>query len=258
MIRVMTMYQSFAYLYDQFMSEVPYKKWVDYIEKIWEKHDAKPELVLDLACGTGNVSIELAKRGYDMTGVDLSFEMLDVAREKCRGEDVDSILFLQQDMREFELYGTVNSIVCICDGINYLLEEEDVETTMKLVDNYLHPDGLFIFDVNTAYKYKNVLGNQIFTDIREDCAYIWENDYDEEECINTYGLTLFNEEKSGLYRKYEEEHYQRAYTIDFMKKAIVGAGLKLEGVYDAFTFNPPTDESERVYFVAREIKKECK
>lgn len=251
------MYESFAYLYDQFMSDVPYKDWVDYIEKIWEKHDLKPELVLDLACGTGSVTIELAKRGYDMTGVDLSFEMLDVARMKTAEAGLGSVLYLQQDMREFELYGTVNSIVCICDSLNYLLEEEDVEETIGWMDNYLHPGGLLIFDVNTHYKYKEKLGTGTFTDVREDCAYIWENHYDEEEQVNTYDLTLFNEEESGLYRRYEEEHYQRAYDIDFLMKAIDKAGLELVATYDAFTFEPPHEKSERIYFVAREIKKEA-
>lgn len=251
------MYESFAYLYDQFMSDVPYKEWVDYIEKIWDKHDLEPELVLDLACGTGSVTIELAKRGYDMTGIDLSFEMLDVARMKTAEARLSSVLYLQQDMREFELYGTVNSIVCICDSMNYLLEEEDVEETIGWMDNYLHPGGLLIFDVNTHYKYKEKLGAGTFTDVRENCAYIWENYYDEEERINTYDLTLFNEEESGLYRRYEEEHYQRAYDIDFIKKAIAKAGLELVATYDAFTFDPPHEKSERIYFVAREIKKEA-
>ena len=139
------MYQEFAHVYDEFMEVISYTEWADYIEAVWNKHEIKPELVLDLACGTGGLAVELSKRGYDMIGADLSVDMLEEAREKAMEEEQD-ILFLQQDMREFELYGTVQSILCTCDSLNYLLELRDLEKVFALVDNYLDPNGVFVFD----------------------------------------------------------------------------------------------------------------
>ncbi|MBQ7916190.1 MAG: class I SAM-dependent methyltransferase, partial [Firmicutes bacterium] len=134
------MYQQFAEVYDEFMQDVPYSQWADYIEALWRHHGLQPHLVLDLACGTGSLTVELAKRGYDMIGADQSEDMLYQAREKAEEEEQE-ILFLEQDMREFELYGTVDSIVCTCDSLNYLLEDEDVQQVFKLADNYLDPGG---------------------------------------------------------------------------------------------------------------------
>ena len=175
--------------------------------------------------------------------------MLSVAREK---QDSEQILYLQQDMRSFELYGTVRAVVSICDCMNYLLEEEDLLKTFQLVNNYLDPDGIFIFDFNTIYKYKEVMGDTVIAENREDCSFIWENYYDVEEEINEYDLTVFVQEEGDLFRRYCETHYQRAYSLETVRALIEKAGMEVLAIYDAFTYNKPKPDSERVYFVARE------
>lgn len=247
------MYNSLAYVYDRFMDEIPYDQWVTYIKEIWHRYNCQPGLVLDLACGTGEISLRLAKEGYDVIGLDLSEDMLHVAREKAMEADQD-ILFLNQDMCEFELYGTVASILCICDGLHYLESNEELLDTFKLANNYLDPGGLFIFDLNTKKKYKN-LGDSVFTDVQDDCAYIWENEYVEEEDMNAYHVTIFNREDNNLYSRHEESHYLKIHDPEEVGQLIAEAGLELLGVYDACTFNEATADSDRVYFVAREVTK---
>ena len=248
------MCQEFAHVYDEFMEVISYTEWADYIEKIWEKHALKPELVLDLACGTGGLAVELSKRGYDMIGADLSIDMLEEAREKAI-EEQQNVLFLQQDMREFELYGTVQSIVCTCDSLNYLLDLEDIEKVFRLADNYLDPEGLFVFDINTEYKYKEVLADNVFADTYEDAAFIWQNEYDEVQRLNEYMVTFFVADDKNAYQRGEELHIQKAYSVDEIKYCIEKAGLKLEAVYDGMTLQEPNEKSERLCFVVREQKK---
>ena len=165
--------------------------------------------MLDLGCGTGALTELLAKKGYDMIGVDNSLEMLEIAREKQISQGLD-ILYLLQDMREFELYGTVGGIVCCCDSLNYILEEEDLLQVFRLVNNYLDPGGVFLFDMNTEYKYREVLGENTIAENREEASFIWENYYQESSRINEYAVTLFVREPDGRYNKQEEFHYQRA------------------------------------------------
>jgi len=164
-----------------------------------------------------------------------------------------------QDMREFELYGTVDCIISLCDSLNYITDENDLLEVFRLADNYLEPNGLFIFDMNTEYKFKEILGNNTFAEAEEEAAYIWENFYDEEEKINEYYVSFFvRDKKSQMYRRFEEEHYEKAYSLETVKKLLNKAGLKFLAVYDAFTFDVPKAESERVYFIAQEIKKNKK
>ncbi|TCK92389.1 methyltransferase family protein [Natranaerovirga hydrolytica] len=249
----MATYESFATVYDRFMDEVPYEEWVQYIEKLFNAYSMDSKLILDLGCGTGNVTLPLSKKGYEMIGIDNSEEMLMIAKEKASQEKAN-ILYLNQDMREFELYGTVGCVISICDSINYILEESDLLDVFKLVNNYLDPEGLFIFDLNTEYKYKSVLGNNVFGENKEHCSYIWENYYYEEDSINEYNLTLFVEE-NGLYRKYEEEHYQKAYDIETIKDLLKKSGLEFLEAYDAFTMTKPKADSERIYIIAKEKEK---
>ncbi|MBO8433798.1 MAG: class I SAM-dependent methyltransferase [Tyzzerella sp.] len=251
----MGVYESFASVYDIFMGEIDYDSWVSYIEKIWEKEKLSPEIVLDLGCGTGSVTERLAKKGYEMIGIDLSEDMLSNARDKAYNENLD-ILYLCQDMREFELYGTVNCILSLCDSLNYITDEEELLKVFKLVDNYLHPKGLFIFDMNTEYKFKNIYADNTYAETTENSAYIWENFYDENEKINEYYMNFFIEDdETGGYERFEECHYEKAYSIETVKSLIEKAGMEFVAVYDAYTFNPPREDSERLFFVAREIKK---
>ena len=155
-------------------------------------------------------------------------------------------------MREFELYGTVKAIVSVCDSVNYILEEEELEEVFRLVNNYLDPGGVFIFDFNTVYKYREILGDQTIAENREECSFIWDNYYYEEERINEYELSLFiREEDSELYRKYQETHFQKAYDLETMKRLITQSGLEYITAYDAFTKEAPTKASERIYVIAR-------
>ena len=249
-----SMYQEFAKVYDRFMQSIPSKEWADYLESIWRRHAWQPNLVLDLACGTGSVTVELAKRGYDMLGADISPDMLEIAQEKAREASQD-ILFLMQDMREFELYGTVDSVISTCDSMNYMVEEEDLEQVFRLVENYLDPQGLFVFDMKTPYLYREVMGERVFADTTEDAAFIWQNYFYEEEQINEYQVTFFYQE-GAHYTRREETHYQKAYPIQTVLSLLEKSHLKIEGVYDAFTFQKPSAKSECVCFVAREQRKE--
>lgn len=245
-------YTSFASVYDTFMDNIPYEEWAEYVIGLLKEYGVGDGLVLDLGCGTGNMTELLASAGYDMIGVDNAEEMLDIAMEK-RAKSRHDILYLLQDMREFELYGTVKAIVCICDSINYITDEEDLLEVFRLANNYLDPKGIFIFDFNTVYKYREVLGDQTIAEDRDDCSFIWDNYYYEDEQINEYELSLFiKEQDSDLYRKYQEIHYQKAYDLPTMKGLVEQSGLEYIAAYDAFTKNKPTAKSERIYVIAKE------
>lgn len=265
-------YTSFASVYDKFMDNVPYEEWAEYVISILHQYSIEDGLVCDLGCGTGSLTEILAAKGYDMIGIDMSVDMLDEAMKK-RDQSGADILYLCQDMREMELYGTVRAIVSICDSMNYILDADDMAQVARLACNYLDYDGIFIFDMNTEYKYREVLSDNTFAENRSDAAFIWENTYDEETRINEYALTLFIKENADegvgdddcgsdeeydysddgkeRFVRFTEYHEQRAYSIEEVKKMLTDAGLIVEGVYDAFTFEEPRTESERVYFVAR-------
>lgn len=247
----MDAYTSFARVYDTFMDNIPYEEWSEYLTGLLKEYGVQDGLVLDLGCGTGNMTELLANKGYDMIGVDNAEEMLEIAMEK-RMESGNDILYLQQDMREFELYGTVRAVVSICDSMNYITEEEDLLEVFQLVNNYLDPEGIFIFDFNTLYKYREILGDRTIAENREDCSFIWDNYYYEDERINEYELSLFIREESNIYRKYEEMHYQKAYTLDDMVRLIRQSGMEFVAAYDAFTREMPGEDSERIYIIARE------
>ncbi len=261
----MEAYTDFAYVYDTFMDETPYEEWCRFLLDMIEKYGiSKPErsedllqseknLVLDLGCGTGTLTEMLADAGYDMIGVDSSADMLELAMEK-RERSGHEILYLQQDMRELALYSTIGTVISVCDSLNYLLAEKDLETVFRLVENYLFPGGIFIFDFNTVYKYAEVIGDTTIAENREECSFIWENYYHEEEQINEYEVTVFVREREDRYRKFAETHYQRGYSVEQMERLVKGAGLDVVLVLDADTHEPVTAESERVYVVARKVR----
>ncbi|MBQ2425317.1 MAG: class I SAM-dependent methyltransferase, partial [Lachnospiraceae bacterium] len=226
----MEAYSGFAKVYDLFMDNIPYEEWTDYVKELLAEEGIKDGILLDLGCGTGSVTELLAKAGFDMIGIDNSEEMLDIAMEKRYESGLD-ILYLLQDMREFELYGTVRGVVSICDSMNYILDDEDLLDVFKLVHNYLDNDGIFIFDMNTMYKYREILSDNTFAEDREESSFIWENFYDEEAEINQYDLSLFVQEEDGRYRKYEETHLQRAYEQNTVEELIKESGLELLHVY---------------------------
>jgi len=264
----MDMYQDFAYVYDELMDATPYEEWGDFVSAMIEKYGvSKPErdaegvldsernLVLDLGCGTGTLTELLYQKGYDMIGVDNSEAMLDIAMEK-REKSGSEILYLLQDMRELELYSTVGTVVCVCDSLNYLLEEEELAQVFSLVNNYLYPGGIFLFDFNTDYKYREVIGDTTIAENREDCSFIWENYYDPEEEINEYNVTVFVQEEEDRFRRFTETHLQRGYRVEQIKRLVEEAGMEILEILDADTKGAVTDVSERVYVIAREHGKE--
>lgn len=252
----MEAYSGFAGVYDLFMDNVPYERYQDYVIKLLKQQGISRGLLLELGCGTGNLTMGLAKQGFDLIGVDSSAEMLQIAMEKSRPQ-YPEILYLHQDMREFELYGTVRAVISVCDSINYLLTEEELVQTFKLVNNYLDPGGVFIFDLNTEYKYERI-GDHTIAEDREEGSFIWENFYDAKRQINQYDLTLFlpAEKESGLYRKLQETHQQRAYSLAAVKAALQESGLLFVAAYDEFSFLPVRADSERMFVVAREQNKQ--
>lgn len=246
----MDTYQGFAQVYDLFMDNVDYDAWSRYLLQLLKQYGTPDgALVLELGCGTGNMTERLAEAGYDMIGVDASEEMLEIAQEK-RMESGQNILYLLQDMREFELYGTVAAVVSVCDCLNYILEEDDLRTIFRLVNNYLDPGGIFLFDLNTARKYEEI-GESTIAENREEGSFIWENSYDEETRINEYALTIFLPE-GDLYRKYEEFHEQRAWSPEEIRRLLGEAGMEVVGMLEAFTDHAPTERAERLYVIARE------
>ena len=247
----MDAYTSFARVYDTFMDNIPYEEWADYLTRLLREYGIEDGLVLDLGCGTGNMTELLADKGYDMIGVDNSEEMLEIAMEK-RMKSGNEILYLLQDMREFELYGTVRAVFSVCDSVNYITEDEELLEVFRLVNNYLDPEGVFIFDFNTRYKYQEVLGDRTIAENRDDCSFIWDNYYYEEEQINEYELSLFIRKEDDLFHKYVETHYQRAYTLEKIIELVKRSGLEFVTAYDAFTRDVPKENSERIYIVARE------
>ena len=263
----MDSYQDFAYVYDEFMDETPYEMWCKRIQSLIEKYgvskpvrnsgdilESEKNLVVDLGCGTGTLTEMLYEQGYDMVGVDNSDSMLSVAMEKKRSSGSE-ILYLLQDMRELELYSTVGTVVSVCDSINYILEEDELLEVFKLVNNYLYPGGIFIFDFNTDYKYSQVIGDTTIAENRDDCSFIWENYYDEESAINEYEVTIFVKEEDDLFRKFTETHFQKGYTAKKIAKLIEKAGMELVVMKDADTDGGIAKESERIYVVAKEVNK---
>lgn len=273
----MESYTGFAQVYDLFMDDTPYEEWGAFLVNQLKKEGIDNGLILDLGCGTGKMTRLLAEKGYDMIGVDLSMEMLEIAQEAERNASRD-ILYLCQDMREFELYGTVRAIVCCCDCINYITEAEELIEVFRLANNYLDPGGVFLFDFNSVYKYETRLGEQTFAENREEGSFIWENYYDRESQINEYDLTLFvkmpqkeknagegNSEKEEhvfannrvpCYQKFEETHFQRAYTLGEIKKLLEQSSMEFVAAFDDYTGKAAHELSERICVLAREMGKQ--
>ncbi len=243
--------------FDDLDTESEYEGLTDGDEEAQEEAllESERNLVVDLGCGTGTVTEMLYSEGFDMIGIDNSEDMLEIAFEK-RDETGSEILYLNQDMREMELYSTVGTVISVCDSVNYLTGENDLKTVADLVANYLYPGGLFIFDFNTDYKYREVIGNRTIAENRDDCSFIWDNYYDEESRINECHLTLFLQEgEEGLFRRLEETHLQRGYEKEQILSLLQQAGLVVESVMTMEQAGLPEDDG-RLLVVAREAEKQ--
>ena len=250
----MEAYTDFARVYDELMDETPYTEWSLFLVSRLRECGIMDGLVLDLGCGTGNMTELLYVAGYDMIGVDASADMLEQAVRKKEEARID-VLYLMQEMEAFELYGTVRAVVCCCDCINYLTEPEALLRCFQLVNNYLDPDGVFLFDFNTMHKYRDEIGDTVIAENRDDCSFIWENTYDEDSRINEYDLTLFIKEADDRYAKHTELHSQRAYELSEIKELLARAGLRFERAFDDYTENAPNGQSGRIVVLARECGK---
>lgn len=243
----MDAYTSFAQVYDLFMDNVPYDAWCAYLGSYLTARGIADGALLELGCGTGRLTRLMAARGYDVIGVDNSVDMLSIAS----GAEADGrICYILQDMQSLELDAWVRAAYSACDCVNYVLDEVELLSVFERVCRYLEPGGVFLFDLNTPYKYRKLLGDNTFAENRSEGSFIWENFFDEEEGINEYDLTLFIPDGQGLYRKFEEVHYQRCYEMGEVARLLEESGLAVLGIYDAYTNEPLRGDSERAMFVA--------
>ncbi len=261
-------YEAIAHVYDKLNAEIDYEAWADFVETCFGRFlPCRPALVLDLACGTGSMTLPLAARGYDMIGVDGSCDMLGEAAARAYAADLQ-VLWLEQDMRRFELYGTVGAVTCCLDSLNYLLSPEDLACTFAGVHNYLDPDGLFLFDMNTPYKFEQIYGDRAYI-LEDELVYSddtegeeeripvfcgWQNAYHPETRLCDFDLTLFEALPDGTYRRTEEHQCERCYSMEEICSALKAANLELLGVWSDYRFSAPDDTTERWYFAARAIK----
>ena len=250
----MDAYHNLAASYDRLTNDVDYKAIVAFYEEIIRREGVAPRTAVDLACGTGSVTALLAEKGIPVIGVDMSEDMLTVAMQKTQ-DMKNPPRFICQKLQDLRLARGVDLAVCALDSMDYITDPEDCKKAIARVYKALNPGGIFIFDFNTVYKYEEVIGDATIAENREECSFIWENFYHEEEEINEYDLTVFVQEEGGLFRKFQENHYQRGYRPETIRTLLQEAGLKLIQMIDGDTRGPVTAESERIYVVAGECMK---
>jgi len=251
----MRAYRQFASVYDRLMEDMPYPEWLRFARQCWERTGI-PETVVDLGCGTGNIAIPLAKSGFRVFGIDLSADMLAVARSKWdaqpqRYSGDGSIRWLQQDMRDWELPERVDTVLSFCDCINYLLEEEDVEAAFRATRRGLKDGGLFLFDVHAPRQLERYAEEQPFTLDERDIAYIWTSEYTPDRREIEHHLTIFARDgEDGRFVRFEETHVQRAYEPEWIRGALMRAGFSHVEMYADFKLERPDDNAERLFFAA--------
>lgn len=244
----MSSYQAFAAFYDELMEDARYSERCVYLLELLERHGHPAGLTLDLACGTGSLTIELAKRGIDVYGADGSVDMLSEAMQKSMEEGLQ-LLFLNQRMEELDLYGTIDTCFCTLDSLNHITDIEVLRRAFDRVGLFMNPDGLFVFDVNTVYKHREVLGNNAFILENERVFFAWQNTLTDD---NTVAIDLdFFEEDNGVYNRYSESFCERAYTDGELSMLLEEAGFAVEAVYGDMTFEPPALDEQRSVYVAR-------
>ncbi len=244
-------YEVLAEFYDGLNPDVDYEKWANFIEEIFKKYgEIETKIVLDLACGTGSMSVELAKKGYEVIGVDLSADMLMEAQQKSF-EQGQSILFLNQDMCDIDLYGTVDACVCCLDSLNYLTNIEKVKKCLSLVNNFMNDSGLFVFDVNTPHKFRNTYGNNAYILENESVLCAWQNSFDEDSGECNFDLSFFVENEDGLYERFDESQKERMYTDEEIRSVLKECSFDVVGVYSDYNFTEQKDTDERWYYVCR-------
>lgn len=243
-------YERFAYIYDVLMEDVPYEKWIERFAERMKTYQVDGNKVLDVACGTGEFTVRLAKQGYNVTGVDLSEEMLSMAKEKAEVAKV-TVPFYHQNMIELEMAEQFDSIVIFCDSLNYLPHEEDVQATFKRVHEHLKQGGLFMFDVHSIYKMEHIFANATFADVQEDVSYIWNSFEGDAPYSAEHELTFFVKEPDlDTYERFEEDHYQRSYPVETYTSWLEEAGFTVKEILGDLENSEPTEEAERILFVS--------
>ncbi len=247
----MNSYTKFAQLYDGLMnSDISYAEWADYIENLFDRYGKNPHLVCDLACGTGNMTLPLSARGYEMIGVDKSFDMLSIARDKAADKGLD-VMFLEQDLKKLDLFGSCDAFLCMIDGFNYILNPNSLYKIAKRIKTcFLEPDGLFIFDLSSEYKLKTYIGDNTFIHDGDGVFYAWENKFYENTKMCEMYLNFFVKTKTG-YDRFGERHLQRAYKEDEIRKIFLAAGFSQVDAYSPLTFEKPKKDDMRIVFVAK-------
>ena len=245
----MEAYTGFAYVYDEYMDNIPYEEWSAYMISLLKENGVKKDdCILELGCGTGTVTRILKKEGFDCFGLDMSEDMLSIASEKTFEEDLE-IIYTCQDMRDFEIPYTADAMISIGDSMNYITNTLDLVSVFECVKNNLKEGGVFIFDLKTIHFFRDVLGENTFAENREESAFIWDNYYNSEDRNNEYELAVFVMNEDGTFDRFEEQHYQHGFTVEEVCECAKQAGLSVLHVYNAFTHEKPDDNSERLYFI---------
>lgn len=247
----MSGYEMFSDYYDLLTGDVDYNKKSRYLLSLFEKHDKKPTLLLDMACGTGGFSLELCKSGIDVIGVDPSAGMLSYAKAKSEEENKE-ILFLCQSASELELYGTVNGAVCCLDSLNHIIDYDELCHSLERISLFMQPQSLFIFDVNTPYKHREILADNTFVYDMDEVYLVWQNELYENDIVDI-SLDFFCPDKKGGYSRFSEYFSERAYTMDEISAALSAAGFKFEAVYGDYNYEKPKDDEQRFVIVVRKI-----
>ncbi|MEQ2454995.1 class I SAM-dependent DNA methyltransferase [Flavonifractor hominis] len=243
-------YEFLAGCYDTFTADVDYARWADYLEKHFARSAIPVHTVLDLACGTGSLTCELARRGYEMIGVDLSQEMLAQAAEKCRGVGEIEPIFLHQAMERLDLYGTIDACVCCLDSVNYVTRPKALARAFQRVHTFLMPGGVFVFDINTPDKLRGLDG-QMFLDENEDAYCVWRADYSPRRRVCTYGMDIFQREEGDLWQRWEEIHEEYAYEPAELEEFLRQAGFSHIKQYGELKLRAPKAGEQRIFFAAR-------
>ena len=244
----MSGYHIFSQFYDNLTFNVDYKKRADYIQSVLSLYGHPWGLTLDLACGTGSLTLELKRRGVDIFGIDGSYDMLSIAMDKAYDEELE-LLFLCQQMENLDLYGTIDTCICTLDSLNHITDKARLQLVFDKVALFMNPDGTFLFDVNTVFKHKNILANNTFVYDTEDVYCVWQNSLKENNIVNI-DLDLF-EREGEAYRRFSEHFKERAYEIDELKEMLEKSGFKIVGVYNDMTTDPLSDDADRAVFVTR-------
>lgn len=249
----MSGYGSFAYYYDRLTQNISYKQRAEYFDTLVKMHGGKKNILLDLACGTGSLSEEFSRMGYDVIAVDGSEEMLNEALDKKFDSGLN-IQYLCQDMTELDMFGTIDVTVCALDSLNHLPSLGAVKKTVERVSLFCEPQGLFLFDINTPYKHRNVLGNNTFVYDLEDVYCVWQNTCCEEDNRVDMSLDFFERLENGDYKRYEEDFSEIAFDCGTMEKILTDSGFEVVGKYDYDSFEPAKENSEKIVYAAKKIR----